>query len=61
MLKKAKVTVHPDYRIGKVDKRLFGAFLESIGNTLWRHIQSKASYGRRPGLQAGHPRCSQGV
>jgi alpha-N-arabinofuranosidase len=35
MLKKAKVTVHPDYKIDKVDKRLFGAFLEPIGNLVY--------------------------
>jgi alpha-N-arabinofuranosidase len=34
-LKKAKVTVHPDYKIDKVDKRLFGAFLEPIGNLVY--------------------------
>lgn len=38
MLRKAKVTVNPDYRIGKVEKRLFGAFLESIGNTVYGGI-----------------------
>ena len=38
MLKKAKVTVHPDYKIGKVEKRLFGAFLEPIGNTVYGGI-----------------------
>jgi len=32
MIKKASVTVHPSYKIGVVDKRLFGAFLEPIGN-----------------------------
>lgn len=30
MAKSAKITVHPDYKIGKVDKRLYGAFLEPI-------------------------------
>lgn len=38
MLKKAKVTVHPDYIIDKVDKRLFGAFLEPIGNWVYGGI-----------------------
>ena len=32
MMEKAKVTVHPDYRIAPVDRRLFSAFLEPIGN-----------------------------
>lgn len=38
MLKKAKVTVHPDYKIGKVEKRMFGAFLESIGDNVYGGI-----------------------
>lgn len=38
MFRKAKVTVNPDYRIGKIEKRLFGAFLESIGNTVYGGI-----------------------
>lgn len=38
MLKKAKVTVHPDYKIGKVEKRLFGAFLEPIGSWVYGGI-----------------------
>ena len=31
-MKKASLTLHPDYRIGKISPRLFGAFLEPIGN-----------------------------
>ncbi len=31
-MKKAKMTVHPDYVIGDISPRLFGAFLEPIGN-----------------------------
>lgn len=38
MNKKATVTVHPDYKIGKVEKRLFGAFLEPIGNWVYGGI-----------------------
>ena len=30
MAKKAKITLQPDYRIGKVEDRMFGAFLEPI-------------------------------
>ncbi|WP_274652103.1 alpha-L-arabinofuranosidase C-terminal domain-containing protein [Paenibacillus humicola] len=37
-MKKASVTVHPDYKIGKVDKRLFGAFLEPIGSWVYGGI-----------------------
>ena len=31
-MKKAKVTLHPSYRIGAISPRLFGAFLEPIGS-----------------------------
>ncbi len=31
-MKKAKLTLHPDYRIGDISPRLFGAFLEPIGS-----------------------------
>ena len=31
-VKKARITVHPDFRIGEISPRLFGAFLEPIGS-----------------------------
>ena len=31
-MKKAKMTLHPDFRIGEISERLFGAFLEPIGS-----------------------------
>ena len=31
-MKKASLTVHPDFRIGEISPRLFGAFLEPIGS-----------------------------
>ena len=31
-MKKARMTVHPSYRIGEISPRLFGAFLEPIGS-----------------------------
>ncbi|HPR76965.1 MAG TPA: alpha-L-arabinofuranosidase, partial [Candidatus Limiplasma sp.] len=31
-MKKAKITIHPSYRIGEISPRLFGAFLEPIGS-----------------------------
>ena len=31
-MKKATLTLHPDYRIGDISPRLFGAFLEPIGS-----------------------------
>ena len=31
-MKKARITVHPDFRIGEISGRLFGAFLEPIGS-----------------------------
>ena len=31
-MKKARLAIHPDYRIGEISPRLFGAFLEPIGS-----------------------------
>ncbi len=31
-MKKASMTLHPEFRIGEISKRLFGAFLEPIGS-----------------------------
>ena len=31
-MKKSKMTLHPDFRIGEISERLFGAFLEPIGS-----------------------------
>ena len=31
-MKKCSMTLHPDYRIGEISQRLFGAFLEPIGS-----------------------------
>ena len=31
-MKKASITVHPDYTVGEISPRLFGAFLEPIGS-----------------------------
>ena len=31
-MKKATMTIHPDFRIGGISGRLFGAFLEPIGS-----------------------------
>ena len=31
-MKQANMTLHPDYRIGEISPRLFGAFLEPIGS-----------------------------
>jgi len=38
MSKKAKVTLHPDYKVGEVDKRLYGCFLEPIGHWVYGGI-----------------------
>lgn len=38
MVKKAKVTVYPDYRIDKVDDRIYSAFLEPIGSWVYGGI-----------------------
>ena len=38
MSKKAKVTIDPSYKIGKIEPRLFGAFLEPIGGWVYGGI-----------------------
>ncbi|MBR3356111.1 MAG: alpha-L-arabinofuranosidase, partial [Oscillospiraceae bacterium] len=40
MSKKAKITVDPAYRVGKIEKRLFSAFLEPIGDWVYGGIYS---------------------
>ena len=46
MISKARVTIHPDYRVGSVDRRLFSAFLEPIGNWvdggIWNPLHASA-------------------
>ena len=34
MRKKAKITLHPSYKIGRLEKRLYGSFLECVGTLL---------------------------
>jgi alpha-N-arabinofuranosidase len=34
----AKITVHPDYKIGEIDRRMYGAFLEPIHNWVYGGI-----------------------
>lgn len=45
-MRKTKVTVHPDYQAGEIDRRLFGAFLEPIGSwvygVIWNPNHGKA-------------------
>ncbi|MBR3738808.1 MAG: alpha-L-arabinofuranosidase, partial [Eubacterium sp.] len=38
MSKKAKITVDPAYKVGKIEKRLFSAFLEPIGDWVYGGI-----------------------
>ncbi|MDR1251484.1 MAG: hypothetical protein LBK62_04885 [Treponema sp.] len=38
MEKKAKITVHPGFRIGTIDPRIYGAFLEPIRNWVYGGI-----------------------
>ncbi|MDR3173141.1 MAG: hypothetical protein LBU19_02720 [Treponema sp.] len=38
MEKKAKITIHPAYKLGAVDKRLYGAFLEPIHHWVYGSI-----------------------
>lgn len=37
-MKKAKVTVHPEYTIGAIDKRLFSGYMEPLGNLVYGGI-----------------------
>ncbi len=37
-LKKAKVTIHPEYAIGPIDKRLFSGYMEPLGNLVYGGI-----------------------
>lgn len=34
-MKKARITAHPEYKIGEVDPRLYGGYLEPIGNWVY--------------------------
>jgi alpha-N-arabinofuranosidase len=44
----AKFTLHPDYKIGKVDPRLFGSFIEHLGRAVYGGI-----------YEPGHPTADQ--
>ena len=37
-LKKAKMIIHKDYKIGQVDKRLYGSFIEHLGRAVYGGI-----------------------
>ena len=37
-MKMTRVTIHPDFRAGEIDRRLFGAFLEPIGSWVYGGI-----------------------
>ena len=54
MPKKAKLTIHPAFRIGAISKRLYGAFLEPIGNMV-NGTMYNPSTPRRTGCR---PPCS---
>jgi alpha-N-arabinofuranosidase len=38
MAKNAKITIHPDYKIGEIDRRMYGAFLEPIHSWVYGGI-----------------------
>lgn len=46
MAKQAKLTIEKDFRISKIDKRIYGSFIEHLG---------RAVYGGH--LAAGPPHC----
>ena len=38
MAKKARVSVNPDFRIGAISKRIYGAFMEPIGSIVYGNM-----------------------
>ncbi|MBO7633478.1 MAG: alpha-L-arabinofuranosidase, partial [Lachnospiraceae bacterium] len=38
MAKKARVSVNPDFRIGTISKRIYGAFMEPIGSIVYGNM-----------------------
>ena len=46
MGKKAKVTIDPAYRVGKIEKRIYGSFLEPIGDFVVGGIHGAISFDR---------------
>ena len=45
---KAKLTLHSDYKIGAVDKRLYGSFIEHLGRAVYTGI-----------YEPGHPQADE--
>ena len=37
-MKKAKITIHPDYAVGAIDKKLFSGYMEPLGNLVYGGI-----------------------
>ena len=46
MSKKAKITVDPAYKVGKIEKRLFSAFLEPIDDWVYGGIYNLSENAR---------------
>lgn len=47
-MKKAKVKLDPDFRIGDVDPRLYGSFIEHLGRAVYGGI-----------FEPGHPTADE--
>jgi alpha-N-arabinofuranosidase len=45
---KAKAVVHKDFRIGRIDDRVYGAFLEHLGRAIYTGI-----------YEPGHPAADE--
>ena len=44
----ARITLHPDFRIGQVDRRVFGSFVEHLGRAVYTGI-----------YEPGHPTADE--
>ena len=47
-MKKSEVVVSKDFRIGKVDRRIYGSFIEHLGRAVYQGI-----------YQPGHPEADE--
>ena len=44
MARKAKLIVDKDFRIGEVDKRIYGSFIEHLGRAVYTGLIYRASW-----------------
>ena len=53
-MRTVKIVAHPDFRIGEIDRRLFGSFVEHLGRAVYGGIYEPGpSDSGRAGLSAG--------